>query len=271
MRHSMRVLVAFFLRDMREDLSYRAALVIGLFGWVVMLSAFFFFARFVDSAVQVGSGVGQGGYLGFSVMGMVLMSLQQTALSAYPQRIRAAQLTGTLEAMLATPTSPGLVLIASPFYRFTRAIFSALVMVLLAVWLFDLRFAKVDVIALAVTLPLCLLAFASLGLLAASFTLVVRRSDPISAFFGGFSVLAGGVFFPTHVLPGWLRTLGEVLPITHGLQLVRRAAFEGEGLATLKHPLSMLTLFCVIVAPVGLVFFSWAVRRARRDGSMNHY
>lgn len=271
MRHGLRVLMAFFWRDMREDLSYRAALVIGLFGWLVMISAFFFFARFVDGASTMGAGVGRGGYFGFSLMGVVLMGLQQTALSAYPQRIRSAQLTGTLEAMLATPTAPWVVLMASPAYRFTRSILGAVFTVAFAAWLFDLRFGKIDVVALLVTLPLCLLAFASLGLLAATFTLVVRRADPIGAFFGGFSMLAGGVFFPTRVLPEWLRTLGEVLPITHGLELVRRTAFEGEGLATLGRPLGMLLFFCAIVAPLGLVSFGWAVRRARRDGSLNHY
>ncbi len=266
-----RVAGAFFMRDLREDLSYRGAFILGLGASVVSLATLHFFSRFIDAGRVSGLSAYGGGYLPFALFGMVLLSLQHTAASAYPRQIRAAQLAGTLEATLATPTPSWMVLLCSPVYRFFRALLAAFFQCFLAWALFGVSFAGANVLALFVAIPLSLVAFSSLGFFAATTTMILRRSDPIGLFVGGLSTLAGGVVYPRAVLPSWLHFLGQLLPITHALELLRRAAFGSASLGDLTSPLLGLGLFAGILAPLGLFTFAWAVRRARRDGSLGHY
>jgi len=52
---------------------------------------------------------------------------------------------------------------------------------------------------------------------------------------------------------------------------MRLALLQGAGFDQLRRDLLALGLFCVVLLPLGLFAFSWAVRLARRDGSLTHY
>ncbi len=262
---------AFFRKGLLEALSYRAAFGLKLITAALSLGTFFYLARFIDlgnSPMLETYGVD---YLGFGLVGLVLLNLQHVTVSAYPQGVREAQLSGTLEAMLAAPAPPWLVLLCTPLYRFASAFLWAVLYLLVGGLLFGVRFGPVCWTSLALALPLCGLAFASLGFIAAALTMVLRRGDPISYFLGGLSALAGGAFYPTGVLPGWLQDLAWLLPITHSLEVVRRAVFTAATPLELRSHLLGLALFCVVAAPLGLFAFSRAVRRARVDGSLTHF
>ena len=45
----------------------------------------------------------------------------------------------------------------------------------------------------------------------------------------------------------------------------------GATVSELAAPLIGLGLFSAASVPLGLLFFSWTLRRARRDGSLTHY
>ena len=262
---------AFFRRGMLEALSYRAAFALKALTAALSLGTFFYLARFIDlgnSPLLAAYGVD---YLGFGLVGLVMLNLQHVAVSACPQGIREAQLTGTLEAMLATPTPPWLVLLGAPLYRFVTAFGWAIFYLLVGGILFGVRFGPVCWSSLLLALPLSVVSFASLGFLAASLTMVLRRSDPISYFLGGLSALVGGAFYPNAVLPAWLQLAARLLPITHTLEVVRRATFTAAAPSDLAGELLGLTAFCAVAAPVGLYAFSRAVRRARVDGSLTHF
>jgi len=262
---------AFIRRGGQEAVSYRAAFLLRLVGLATTLAAMFFFSRFVD-----GQGVALplrygGGYLAFGLVGLVLLNLQHAVVAAYPTTIRAAQLAGTLEAMLATPTPSWIVLLCAPLYGILAAFGGALGMLVLGALILRTGPTSAGWPLLAAGLILAPIAFAALGFFSATLTMLLRRSDPLSFFVGGASALAGGVFYPTGVLPGWLRAIGGLLPITHALELVRCAAFgrvDGQGA---MRALLNLALAGAIAAPLGLASFVWAVRRARRDGSLSHY
>lgn len=262
---------AFFRRGLQEALSYRVAFALRLGVVALSLASFYFFARFIDMGRSPLLEPYGGDYISFGLAGMIILDLQYTVVSSYPSSIRQAQLTGTLEAMLATPTPAWLVLLCAPLYRFVTSFVWAAVYLVVGGLLFDVSFARTNLASLGLALPLCVLAFASLGFLGAAVTMLLRRTDPISFALGGLSALAGGVFYPTKVLPGWLEAAGRALPITHALELVRRATFAGATVAELAPALTNLAIFCAVGVPLGLLAFGWTLKRARRDGSLSHF
>jgi ABC-2 type transport system permease protein len=262
---------AFFRRGLQEALSYRTAFLLRLLAVAFSLASFFFLARFINMGRTPLLERYGGDYLSFGLVGMVLLSLQHTAVSAYPQSIRAAQVAGTLEAMLATPTPSWLVLVCSPLYRFVAAFLWAAVYLVVGGVFFGVRFGQANVASVCLAVPLTVVAFASLGFFGAALTMVLRRTDPISPALGGISALLGGVLYPTDVLPGGLKLAGQLLPITHALEMIRRAVFAGASVPEIGPSLLGLGCFCAVSVPAGLLAFGWSLRRARRDGSLTHY
>jgi len=262
---------AFLRRGLQEALSYRMAFGLRLVTMAFSLTSFFFLSRFIDASRSPYLERYGGDYLSFGLVGMILLNLQYTAVSAYPRSIREAQLQGTMEAMLATPTPGWLVLLCAPLYQFTASFLWAGSYLLVGGLIFGVRFGHANLASLALAVPLCIVAFASLGFFAAAITMLMRRSDPISFSLSGLSALLGGVLYPTAVLPGWLQAVGKALPITHALELIRRAAFGGASVTELAPALAGLAAFCAIFAPLGLLTFGWTLKRARRDGSLTHF
>ncbi|MCA9978621.1 MAG: hypothetical protein KC413_22830, partial [Anaerolineales bacterium] len=73
------------------------------------------------------------------------------------------------------------------------------------------------------------------------------------------------------ILPNWLQWLAKLLPITYALRAMRLALLNGAGWAVLAPDLVALTIFCLILFPVSLIVFHFAVERARADGSLAQY
>ena len=101
--------------------------------------------------------------------------------------------------------------------------------------------------------------------------MVVKRGDPITAVFGGLANLIGGVYYPIEILPNWLQFFARLLPITYALRAMRLSLLNGAGWAELAPDLLALLLFCVLLFPLSLLIFRYAVEQARADGSLAQY
>jgi ABC-2 type transport system permease protein len=66
------------------------------------------------------------------------------------------------------------------------------------------------------------------------------------------SMLLSGFMFPFRGMPHWAQHVGEILPLTHFLRIVRGILLKGNGaLETLPH-LGPLLLFMLLVILLGL-------------------
>jgi len=266
-----RVLCAFIRRELAAAGDYRAALVIRLLGVVTAVGSMVFLARFVGAAVNPHLDVYGGNYLGFMALGLLAAEFQQVGVSVLAQRIRTSQMMGTLEAEIATPAPPWMVLGAPPVYEFGIAALRSAAYLLGAVLLLGLDLRRANWGALALAVPLVIAAFSGLGLLAAGTTMLVRRLNPVAMIIGSLSFFLSGVLYPVSVLPAWLRAVGHLLPLTHALAVLRGAMLVGAGPGALADSFIALLVFAGVLAPIGAGVFAFALRRARVDGSLSHY
>ena len=108
----MRVLLLFWefvRRDAKIAMSYRFQFFVQAAGVLSVCFTFFFLALMMEK-VQAGIGSLQkygGSYFGFVLVGIAFSTYLDAALRTFGTVIRQAQMTGTLEAMLLTPTSIG--------------------------------------------------------------------------------------------------------------------------------------------------------------------
>jgi ABC-2 type transport system permease protein len=110
--------------------------------------------------------------------------------------------------------------------------------------------------------------FGSLALLAALSTLFITANLSIGYTFSTIAqnqlqamqmsmmfflpnILLSGFMFPFAGMPGWAQWIGEALPLTHFIRIVRAVMLKGSGLADLNYDalaLAGLTLFAMTIA-----------------------
>jgi ABC-2 type transport system permease protein len=74
----------------------------------------------------------------------------------------------------------------------------------------------------------------------------------MSFFFFLPSILLSGFMFPFRGMPGWAQTVGEALPLTHFLRIVRGILLKGNGLAEIAGEILALFAFLLVAGAVAL-------------------
>jgi ABC-2 type transport system permease protein len=263
---------AFLFRDLLWDLSYPFSFFWRGSGIFFNLITFYFLGYLVSgSAAGYLSSYGGGNYFPFVLVGLALSSFQGVALSSISTAIQYGMYTGTLEAMLVTPTSLSTIVFSSVLYQFISSLLNILIYLFFGAVLFGFSLAKADLLSAVVMLALSLLAHLPLGIFSASFLLVFKRGNPVTSLVGSLSALLGGVYFPLAVLPGWLQSVSFFLPFTHALEGLRQAVLNGRTVLELGTQVAILSIFAATLLPLSLAVFSYAIHQAKRLGTLSQF
>lgn len=161
---------------------------------------------------------------------------------------------GTMENLLATPIRPLEVMIGkiTPYIVIG---YVQVTVILLAAWgIFEVPFVGSLPILLGCIL-LFILANLSVGITISSTARNQTQAMQMTFFFFLPSMLLTGFMFPFRGMPGWAQAIGEVLPLTHFLRLIRGVMLKGNTLPELWPNLWPLMLFMGIVMMIGLKRF----------------
>ena len=175
-------------------------------------------------------------------MTMVIM----TSLAVTRERER-----GTMENLLAMPVTPLEVMVGKllPF------IGVGFVQVLVIVGAARLLFG-VPMLGSAWVLLLCLLTFIAANLVVGFLFSTLAKNQlqamQMSFFFFLPSILMSGFMFPFKGMPAWAQALGEILPLTHFLRIVRGVMLKGNGLAEAWPNLWPLLVFMLAMATLAI-------------------
>ncbi len=263
--------LAFLWRDIVEAASYRFAFISQFGSLFLMLVSFFFLSRLLEAAFLPHLEPYGGDYFSFVLIGVALGTYTTLSLQVFNQTIRRSQMSGTMEALLSTQTSLPVIVLSSALYSFLLGTLHVVVYLVAGVVVFDARLEGANFVGAGLVLLLTILSTASIGIISASFIMVVKQGDPVTLLFNGASWLLSGVMYPVAVLPGSLQGISAFLPMTHGLEGMRLALLKGASLGELAPELGVLALFAGVLLPASLLFFRYAVYRARLDGSLAHY
>jgi ABC-2 type transport system permease protein len=266
----MRVPWAFLVRDFRIERSYKAGFVLRVLGALLNVAIYYFISRVFGSVAAPYLQAYGGSYFAFVVIGVAFSDYLALGISSIGNSVRDAQLTGTLELMLLSPSRLPTVLLSSSLWSYLFATVSVLTYFAMGAAL-GMRLGNANIPFALLSLAIAIVSFNALGLFATSLVILIKRGNPAGWAIRVSSVVLGGVFYPTNVLPGWLREVGQALPLTHALELLRRSLLRGEGMAELGGELAALIALTVVLLPLGLLACHLAIRIARTDGSLSHY
>jgi ABC-2 type transport system permease protein len=263
--------LAFLRRDFLIDVSYRFRFLLQVGGIFVSTLMLFFLSRLVGTGMANQMEPYGGNYFAFVLIGVAFTDYLSVSLGSFSSQIRSAQMMGTLEALLVTPTSISTILLSSTLYNFSFTSVRIVLYLVAGVFLFGLNLYLTSLPAFFLIMVLTILAFSGIGLLSAAFIIVFKQGSPLSLVVGTASGLLGGVFYPVSVLPVWLKPYAYLLPITHALEAMRQVLLKGATFSAIYNEILALFLFVIVLFPLGLVAFSYGLKLARKDGSLIHY
>lgn len=267
----LRKLLALLKRDLLIASSYKFDFMMHWVHALALLLPFFFVAKMLGDNASSHLLPYGGDYFAFVLVGLGLRRYLSHALHSLPGAIGEEQMLGTLEALLATPTSFKSIFLLLSLLSFLYAVLNLLFYAFLGIVFFHVRFPNANFFGAFCILLLTSISFTAFGLLSASFILVFKKGSVVEPFLEGFSSFLGGVYFPTTLLPLWLHNISEFVPMTYVLRTLRLCLLQGVPLSSLGKDLFVLFLLTALFFPIGLWTFGKALEKAKRDGSLVHY
>jgi len=266
----VRKILALTRADGLTTLSYRLQTLAWLGGLLVTIVPLYFVAQALQPLMSNAIATEGHEYFGFLLVGIIAFLLLTTVVTALPGAIQSGISRGTLEAMLATPTPLPVLLTGMLGFPLLMTIIRATV-ILVAAWVLGAHVVWARGFAALGVLMLIALAYLPFAILSASLILAFRTAGPLPTAVLTLSGLLGGVYYPTQVIPSWLHHASAFVPLTYGLRALRRTLLDRAAFDALAPDLVMLAGFTVVLLGASLVLFSWALRHARRAGTLAQY
>lgn len=212
----------------------------------------------------------QPGLVPYAVVGVTASTAIWNMLYYVGQVLDEERIRGTLVGLFLSPSPRISWLTGFCLAGAFETLMAALATVIFGSIVFGVRFHP-NVAALALTIPLFVIALWGLGFVFSAIGLASRRSNDVANLVSPVILLLGGVYYPISALPEWLRIPAHALPIEYGVQALVGAALYDRGILTLGSYLMPLVLFAVGLPIAGLLAFGWVERSARARGQLDLY
>ncbi|MCL4315400.1 MAG: ABC transporter permease [Gammaproteobacteria bacterium] len=178
-------------------------------------------------------------------MTMILM----TGLAMTRERER-----GTMESLLATPARPIEVMTGKIIPYIMVGLIQITIILLLARFLFEVPLLG-NVFLLYGGVLLFIAANLMLGITFSTLARNQLQAMQMTFFFFLPSILLSGFMFPFRGMPRWAQAIGEALPLTHFLRMVRGILLKGNGLVEMLPHVWPIGLFMLAVLLLALKLY----------------
>lgn len=190
----------------------------------------------------------------FVMPGLIAMLLQVLAVNTTAQSVVREYELGTVEQILVTPLRPIELVIGKLVPNLGLVVLDQVVIVLLAVYWFGVPFQG-DPMLLALLSLLFVLSGIGLGLLISTISHSQKQAQQITSLLMMLSQLLTGFIYPRAPMPAPVRLVGNLIPMTYYIRIVRGILTKGVGIAFLWNDVIALVVYGTIVLVLSAVTF----------------
>ncbi len=179
-----------------------------------------------------------------TILTMTMVMLTSLAMTRERER-------GTMENLLATPVRPMEVMVGKIAPYIIVGYIQLAVIVIASVALFQVPIVGSFALLMA-AIGLFMLANLGVGFTFSTLAKNQLQAMQMTFFFFLPSMLLSGFMFPYRGMPQWAQWLGEVLPLTHFLRVVRAVMLKGSGATEVMADIWPMALFLLVAGTVAL-------------------
>ena len=158
---------------------------------------------------------------------------------------------GTMENLLSTPVHPGEVITGKIVPYIAVGYVQVFLILVTAKFLFDVPIVGSVPLLVALTF-LFIVANLAVGITFSTIAKNQLQAVQMAFFFFLPSLLLSGYMFPFRGMPDWAQDVGECLPLTHFLRIVRGILLKGNGLAQVAPEIWPILLFVVVALGIAV-------------------
>ncbi len=275
-KSSLRQLFAVVWAQLKMMLAYKSWLIMDLLSTLASVVMYYFVGLQVDPLQLSRSGWGTS-YLAFSLVGVATSNYLWACLTRLSHSIQHEIRGGTLETIAVTPIDMLMFFIGLTARGYLVSLIYLLGVFIVGVYGLGakLLFTPQSLLVFIIIFMLMLISNQAIGLISAGIIMVYKRGDPLVFVLAAVNEFLAGVLYPLELLKPFpaVQFLSMLFPYTYALDGMRRVLILGASVFDFNvlTDIVVLTVFSVILVPLGLKMLGWGYDRIRREGTTSSY
>lgn len=193
-------------------------------------------------------------YLLPGVLGMSLMQLGLFGTAAPLVSLRERQV---LRRMGATPLSKTTLLASQLAFRLTTAFLQTILIMVVGAVAFDVHIEMGNILAITGTILLGAAMFISMGYFISGLAKTEEAVQGIIALPNFLFMFLSGIFFSVDMMPGWIRPLVDVIPLTYLGDALRNTMIGSGSYFPLTRSIAILVVWLAVCSVLAVWSFRW--------------
>jgi ABC-2 type transport system permease protein len=227
---------------------------------VITLSAYVYMYKMLGAPSQ---------FTSFVVIGGTMIAFWVNVLWNMSAQFYWEKETGTLEIYFVAPISRMAILLGMALGGFVNTTLRAVAIVVAGIFIFQAPIVVSEPLTALLVFFLTIVALYALGMLFASlFMLYGREAWHTANLLQEPVYFLSGSYFPITYLPFIVQLAASFLPLTFGLDGIRRVMVLGEGFGSIWLDVVVLVVFIVILLPLARVALNYMENLGKKEGRL---
>jgi ABC-2 type transport system permease protein len=227
---------------------------------ILTLSAYIYLYRMLKAPPE---------YAGFVVIGGTMIAFWVNILWNMSAQFYWEKETGTLEAYFVAPISRMAILLGMALGGIVNTTLRAIVILAAGTLIFQTPLIVNEPFTAVLIFLLTIIAVYALGMLFASlFMLYGREAWHTANLLQEPVYFLSGSYFPTRFLPFMVQVLSSLVPLTFGLDGIRRVMVQGEGISSTWPNVVALVIFIIVLMPLAKFALDYMENLGKKEGRL---
>jgi ABC-2 type transport system permease protein len=227
---------------------------------ILTLSAYVYLYKMLNAPAQ---------FTGFVIMGGTMIAFWVNVLWNMSAQFYWEKETGTLEAYFVAPISRMAILLGMALGGIVNTTLRAGVILVAGTLMFQVPLMIHEPLTALLMFFLTIIALYALGMLFASlFMLYGREAWHTASLLQEPVYFLSGSYFPINSLPFFVQVAASFIPLTFGLDGIRRVVILGEGIADIWLNVVALVIFILILLPLAKFALNYMENLAKKEGRL---
>lgn len=227
---------------------------------ILTLSAYVYLYKMLNAPAQ---------FSGFVIIGGTMIAFWVNVLWNMSSQFYWEKETGTLEMYLVAPISRMAILLGMALGGVVNTTLRAVVILVAGTIIFQVPLAVHEPFTALFTFILTIIALYALGMLFASlFMLYGREAWHTANLLQEPVYFLSGSYFPIRYLPDIVQLMASFIPLTFGLDGIRRVMIDGQGIADIWPNIVALVIFTIVLLPLAKFALNYMENLGKKEGRL---
>lgn len=267
-----RTFKAIFVRNMKLFVSYKAWVVATIIWPIPLLALNIYAYKALGTEAEISQALlgtyGIASMAGMVIIGTIVYLLYNRLLWGTGVSIQWERWMGTIESLFVTPASRMTILLASGMSSMVEGSWWIACIFVISWLMFGAQLNLGNIGVFIVSLISTIIALIAIGVFFAGFFVLTRAADQLATTLQAPIRFFSGVVYPVSALPVAFQYVSYIIPVTYGIQALRKVTLLGGGILTVASELLFLYVFAAAFFGAAYVALRILERAAKKKGSL---